>query len=372
MEERLEAPQKPKVLIVDDEETILRMFKNQFRKDYEIAIANSAEEGLKVLEDFDADVVISDQKMPGMKGVDFLVRVKKLYPNAVRMLLTGYTDAEVAKDAINRGEVTAYIDKPWEREKLRQLINKSIEQQQLIMGRMMTHFETEMQTQFHRDFKDAGIKVEDLTADEKQMLIRKRREEFVEAFKLGEKDYVVEASYVLFPRTPRNLFMREVAKIANTPEQLEEVSNLVGETVEQEVLDVQGTFKFWFEKRRMWRRSLRVTSNLTYSIRLPSTRVTFRRLLGGMERALLIGQKIESLSKAKFRGERFKFTAEPVYIFGSLDIRKHNREVYLFDQFLYGHPTTLTGTLVAADLTGLLENINREKEVFMRENKLVS
>ncbi len=366
MEDRLERPQKPKVLIVDDEETILRMFKNQFRKDYEIAIAASAEEGLKILADFEADVVVSDQKMPGMKGVDFLVQVKVTHPHAVRMLLTGYTDAEVAKDAINKGEVTAYIDKPWERDKLRQLINKSIEQQQLVLGKMMTHLETEMQTQFHRDFKDAGIKVEALSYDEKQLAIRKRREDFVGAFKLGEKEYVVEASFVLFPRTPRNLFMREIAKIANTPEDLADIGKLLGDKVETEVLDVQGTFKFWFETRAMWRRSLRVTSNVTYATRWPMSRVDFKRLYSGMETALRIGQKIESLSKASFRGERFKFTIEPVYIFGSLDIRKHNRNVYRFDQFLYGHPTTLTGSLVAADLGGLYENLDREKDVFLR------
>ncbi|MBN1593445.1 MAG: response regulator [Candidatus Coatesbacteria bacterium] len=369
MEDKEERPQKPKVLIVDDEETILRMFKNQFRKDYEIAIAGSAEEGLKILDDFEADVVVSDQKMPGMKGVDFLVKVKVKHPHAVRMLLTGYTDAEVAKDAINKGEVTAYIDKPWEREKLRQLINKSIEQQQLVLGKMMTHFETEMQTQFHRDFKDAGIKVEDLSYDEKQLAIRKRRDDFVEAFKLGEKEYVVEASYVLFPRTPRNLFMREIAKIANTPEDLDEIGKLLGDKIEMEILDVQGTFKFWFETRALWRRSLRVTSNVTYSARWPMSRVNFSRLVSGMESAIKICQKIESLSKVSFRGERFRFAIEPVYIFGSLDIRKHNKSVYQFDQFLYGHPTTLTGALVAADLNGLSENLNREKEVFLRASE---
>ncbi|MBN2208073.1 MAG: response regulator [Candidatus Coatesbacteria bacterium] len=366
MEDQLERPQKPKVLIVDDEETILRMFKNQFRKDYEIAIAASAEEGLKILDEFQPDVVISDQKMPGLKGVDFLVKVKVMHPHAVRMLLTGYTDAEVAKDAINKGEVTAYIDKPWEREKLRELIDKSIEQQQLVLGRMMTHLETEMQTQFHRDFKDAGVKVEEMSYDEKQLAIRKRREEFIDGFKLGEKEYVVEASYVLFPRTPRNLFMREIAKIANTPEDLGEIGKLLGEKVEKEILDAQGTFKFWFERRPMWHRSLRVTSNVTYSARWPISRVNFDRLYSGMETAVRIGQKIESLSKATFRAERFRFMIEPVYIFGSLDIRKHNRSVYQFDQFLYGHPTTLTGSLVAADLAGLQENLNREKDVFLR------
>jgi len=366
MAEQLERPQKPKVLIVDDEETILRMFKNQFRKDYEIAMAGSAEEGLKILDDFEPDVVISDQKMPGMKGVDFLVKVKMKHPHAVRMLLTGYTDAEVAKDAINKGEVTAYIDKPWEREKLRQLINKSIEQQQLVLGKMMSHFETEMQTQFHRDFKDAGIKVEDLSYDEKQVMIRKRREEFVEAFKLGDKEYIIEASFVLFPRTPRNLFMREIAKIANTPEDLEELGKMLGDKFEQEVLDVQGTFKFWFETRRMWRRSLRVTSNMTYAVRWPNSRVTFDRLFSAMQKAIQIGQKIESLSKVSFRGERVRLTIEPVYIFGSLDVRKVNKAVYQFDQFLYGQPTTLTGSLVAADLAGLSENLEREKDVFLR------
>ena len=95
-----------KILCVDDEESILRAFQLHLRKDFELHIANSGEEGLQV---FDAEggfaVVLSDMRMPGIDGAAMLAAIKERNPDVVTMLLTGHTDFESAISAVNEGNV---------------------------------------------------------------------------------------------------------------------------------------------------------------------------------------------------------------------------------------------------------------------------
>lgn len=102
-----------KVLYIDDEENNLIAFKASFRRQYEIYTANSAAEGLKVLENLPIEVIIADQKMPQTTGVEFFKSITNTYPDPVRILLTGYTDISALADAINHGDIYRYITKPW-------------------------------------------------------------------------------------------------------------------------------------------------------------------------------------------------------------------------------------------------------------------
>ncbi|TCD01048.1 hybrid sensor histidine kinase/response regulator [Pedobacter psychroterrae] len=102
-----------RVLYIDDEENNLHAFKASFRRQYEIYIANSAAEGLKILQNVSVHVVIADQKMPQTTGVEFFKNIAETYPDPVRILLTGYTDIEALADAINHGDIYRYITKPW-------------------------------------------------------------------------------------------------------------------------------------------------------------------------------------------------------------------------------------------------------------------
>lgn len=102
-----------KVLYIDDEENNLLAFKASFRRQYEIYTANSAAEGLKILENLSVEVIIADQKMPGMTGVEFFKSIAHSYPDPIRILLTGYTDISALADAINHGDIYRYITKPW-------------------------------------------------------------------------------------------------------------------------------------------------------------------------------------------------------------------------------------------------------------------
>lgn len=104
------------LLLVDDEQNILSALTRLFRRQsWQILRAQSGEEGLEMLARHpEVGVILSDQRMPGMLGVTFLARVKELYPDTVRLVLSGYTELESVTDAINRGAVYKFLTKPWE------------------------------------------------------------------------------------------------------------------------------------------------------------------------------------------------------------------------------------------------------------------
>jgi two-component system response regulator PhcR len=102
-----------RVLYIDDEDNNLQAFKATFRRQYEVYTAISAAEGLKILESIEIHVIVADQKMPNLTGVEFFKRISVSHPDAVRILLTGYTDIEALADAINHGHIYRYITKPW-------------------------------------------------------------------------------------------------------------------------------------------------------------------------------------------------------------------------------------------------------------------
>lgn len=110
--------EKIKILYVDDEENNLISFRANFRKDYEVLTAISAHDAFIILEKEPAQIIISDQRMPNTSGVEFLEQTLKIYPDSIRLLITAHTDIEIVIEAINRGQITKYIQKPWDFEKL--------------------------------------------------------------------------------------------------------------------------------------------------------------------------------------------------------------------------------------------------------------
>jgi len=118
---------KIKILYIDDEVNNLSAFKANFRKLYDIYTAESAEEGRKVLETVDIEIVLTDQRMPNITGVEFLESIIPDFPNPIRILLTGYTDMQALIDAVNKGQIYRYINKPWNEEELKMFINQAHE-----------------------------------------------------------------------------------------------------------------------------------------------------------------------------------------------------------------------------------------------------
>lgn len=118
---------KIRILYIDDEKANLTNFKFLFQDDYEIYTALSAKEGLEILESVEVQIVISDQRMPNMSGVELLARISKLYPEVIRILLTAYTNTNDILDAINIGQVYQYITKPFQEQLLSDVLNKASE-----------------------------------------------------------------------------------------------------------------------------------------------------------------------------------------------------------------------------------------------------
>ncbi len=103
-----------KVLYIDDEQINLRAFVANFRDKYEITTASSAQQGLEILAEKFVHIVVCDQRMPKMTGVQFFEKVRVEFPDPMRLLLTGYADIEAIINSINRSRVFSYIDKPWD------------------------------------------------------------------------------------------------------------------------------------------------------------------------------------------------------------------------------------------------------------------
>ena len=118
---------QPTVLLVDDEPSIVSSLRRLLRGDgYRILTANSGKEGLKLLEEHTVDVIVSDQRMPEMTGVEFLREVRRLYPDTVRIVLSGYTELQTVTDAVNGGAIYKFLTKPWDDEQLRSHIQEAV------------------------------------------------------------------------------------------------------------------------------------------------------------------------------------------------------------------------------------------------------
>ena len=125
---------KHKVLLVDDEVDNLELLQRTFRYEYEVFTATSGAEALKVVEGHpEIALIITDQRMPGMTGVEFLAKTLDSHRHTIRMILTGYTDVEDLIGAINSGQVYRYITKPWEPQELRIAVKRALESYELTL-----------------------------------------------------------------------------------------------------------------------------------------------------------------------------------------------------------------------------------------------
>lgn len=117
--------EKLNILYVDDEEQNLVSFKAAFRRYHHVYTANSGRAGLEILQQHPIHLIVTDQRMPEMTGIQFLEKVIHLYPDTVRMILTGFSDVEVIISAINTGRVFRYITKPWDQNELRMTLDNA-------------------------------------------------------------------------------------------------------------------------------------------------------------------------------------------------------------------------------------------------------
>ena len=116
------------ILVVDDETKVLSAIQRTLRKEpYTVLTAESGEEGLKILEARDINLVVSDYNMPMMNGLEFLQNVRSLYPHILTIMLTGQAELEIAVQAINEAGVYKFIQKPWNNDDLRVTLQRALE-----------------------------------------------------------------------------------------------------------------------------------------------------------------------------------------------------------------------------------------------------
>ena len=121
-------PERPRILIVDDEEAILETMTFTFMDLYDVLTTSDPKEALSILEENDpVAVVITDQRMPGMTGVELLKQVYERHPETVRIILTGFADTDATIQAINDGHIYGYINKPWEPDELKTIVRHAVE-----------------------------------------------------------------------------------------------------------------------------------------------------------------------------------------------------------------------------------------------------
>lgn len=115
------------LLVVDDEPDLVQSVKDLLRFDYKVLCATRATDGLSIMEREKVHIVMSDQRMPEMTGVQFLARLKQQHPETVRLLFTAYADLQAVTDAINQGSVYRYISKPWEPDELKTVLRQAVD-----------------------------------------------------------------------------------------------------------------------------------------------------------------------------------------------------------------------------------------------------
>ena len=117
-----------KILYVDDEVGNLNYFKSAFRREYNVITAESGDDALSILkEDNDFPIILTDQRMPKMSGVTFLMQSINLVPEAIRILVTGYSDMETVINAINHGHIYYFINKPWSYDEMSIIIQRALD-----------------------------------------------------------------------------------------------------------------------------------------------------------------------------------------------------------------------------------------------------
>jgi response regulator RpfG family c-di-GMP phosphodiesterase len=150
------------VLCVDDEKNIMNSLQRLLRKEnYDVLTADSGAAGLKIMSEREVHLVISDQRMPDMSGVEFLAEVKEKHPDAIRIILSGYTDVSSITEAVNRGHIYKFLLKPWNDENLRVEFRQALNQYDLIQDNRRLHQQV---IQRNEELKKINENLEDLIA----------------------------------------------------------------------------------------------------------------------------------------------------------------------------------------------------------------
>jgi DNA-binding NtrC family response regulator len=130
-------------MIVDDEPANLRTLERLFRSDYQVVTAPSGAEALALLEHHEVALLISDQRMPAMTGIELMMKTVGIRPQMVKILLTGYTDVGALIEALNSGLVYRYLTKPWNNDELRLTVSRALEHYEMMKSKHLLGMENQ-------------------------------------------------------------------------------------------------------------------------------------------------------------------------------------------------------------------------------------
>ncbi len=156
----------PPILYIDDEQDNLTVFYSAFRRNFKVYLGNSAQEGMEIMKKHSVHLVLADQRMPEMTGIEFLEKVKLEYPDCIRMVLTGFTDVEAIIQAINKGRVYRYITKPWSKDDLKITIDHALETYEL----------KQQNRKLFTDLEEANLTLEKKVIERTKKIETQRRE----------------------------------------------------------------------------------------------------------------------------------------------------------------------------------------------------
>lgn len=123
---------KYKILVVDDEPINIRLLERIFNRDYQVLCAFSGKEALELLKQHDVALIITDQRMPEMNGIEFLKLAAEMRPRVIRIVISGYADVNILTEAINSGIIYRFLSKPWINEDLQQTVGRALEHFEII------------------------------------------------------------------------------------------------------------------------------------------------------------------------------------------------------------------------------------------------
>lgn len=144
----MSAARKHTLLVVDDEPHVADSIHDLLRRQFRILKARNAAEGLKVLQEQEVHVIMTDQRMPKITGVEMLTAIRHKHPQAVRILFTGYLDLDALVQAINQGHIFKFLKKPWQPEELESMVHEAVAEYDRIVERAetITRLQEEVQT----------------------------------------------------------------------------------------------------------------------------------------------------------------------------------------------------------------------------------
>jgi DNA-binding NtrC family response regulator len=216
---------KQRVIVVDDEPDQLEAFRLNFRRDFDLLLAPSGEAALSMLEEGEAAVLLTDQRMPGMTGVELLEKAKVLRPDTVRMVVTAYKDSSSILDAVNKGDVHRYVVKPWNADQLRITIQRATDSYLLVkrnqqLVEQLKAVNAYLQEEIQSEYDDSGIVGTEGGLEETMIDVKKVAPTRSTVLIRGEtgtgKELIARAIHYASPRAGKTLVKLNCAAIPET------------------------------------------------------------------------------------------------------------------------------------------------------------